>query len=256
MGKTDAVVIIATVGKPTLPRAVDSILAQSHRDVTALVVIDGPEFRDAASRLLEPYRSEPRVQLLPLPQNTGANGFVCHRIYGAVPLLVNQSYVLYCDDDNWYEPSHVETCVKACDTMGWEWCFALRNIYDGGAFVCRDECESVGLWPVWYNSSLYHVDTNCYCLRRHVAVGLSSVWHRSRIVDGKVQPCADTQVCGVLRKTRRPFGLVSQFSVNYELGSTALTPKPAFFLQGNARFLEQHSGRLPWEPSGTLVTAS
>ena len=145
---TDAVVILATIGKPTLSRAIDSILSQSHGDVTALVVVDGPQFGEAAGRVLARYASEPRVQRLVLPQNTGANGFVCHRIYGAMPLLVNQAYVLYCDDDNWFEPTHVATCVRACEEMGWEWCFSLRNIYKDDTLVCRDECESVGLWPV------------------------------------------------------------------------------------------------------------
>ena len=254
MSKTDAVVIVATVGKPSLSRTIDSILAQSHVDVTAVVVIDGPDFLDAASEVLARYRFESRVQWLALPQNTGANGFVCHRIYGAMPLLVNQSYIFYCDDDNWYEPPHVEACVNACESQGWEWCFALRNIYDRNAFVCRDECESVGLWPVWFNSSLYHVDTNCYCLRRHVAIGLSTAWHKSRVVDGQVQMSADTGVCTVLRETRRPFGLVRQFSVNYELGSWALSPKPEFFLTGNQEFLRQYSGRLPWDQATPEVS--
>jgi glycosyltransferase involved in cell wall biosynthesis len=247
MSRSDAIVIIATIGKPTLSRAIDSVLSQSHAGVTAIVVVDGPAFQNAAADVLQPYMSEPRVECVVLPQNTGANGFFCHRIYGAMPLLVNQDYIFYCDDDNWYEPNHVEACVRACDSLGWDWCFALRNIYDGGKFVCRDECESLGLWPVWFSPDIYHVDTNCYCLRRHVAVELSAVWHKSRVVDGRMQPCADTQVCAVLRQTRRSFGMVKQFSVNYELGSTTLSVKPEFFLQGNQVFLSRHAGKLPWD---------
>jgi glycosyltransferase involved in cell wall biosynthesis len=244
-----AVVIVATVGKPTLARTIESILNQTHENTTCLVVVDGPEFAENAMGIVAAveYETGQRVQVVTLPQNTGANGFVCHRIYGAMPMLVNQDFIFYCDDDNWYDPNHVRNCVKACVENELDWCFALRNVYHEGEFLCRDECESVGLWPVWYNDDFAHIDTNCFCLRRDVAVSLAPRWHKSRIVDGKTQPSADTQIANYLRKNRPNHALVPEFTVNYELGSWALSPKPAFFLDGNVKFAEKHGGVMPWE---------
>lgn len=245
-----AIVIIATIGKPTLRRAVESVLNQTHENVRALVVVDGPEFMWNAIHLssVEGHTDTPRVQVVTLPQNTGANGYVCHRIYGAMPMLVNQDYVFYLDDDNWYDPDHVKNCIKACKENDLDWCFTLRNIYQDGEYLCRDECESVGLWPVWYNPDFAHIDTNCYCLKREVAVQIAPRWHKSRRdAAGNVLPSADTEICNFLRRARPRHALVPRFTVNYELGSSPLSPKPEFFLDGNLRFAERHGGVTPWE---------
>lgn len=250
-GLGSAAIVVATVGKKSLHRTVESILGQSHADCTAIVVVDGPGFLGDAMRVLEPFQGNVRVEIVALPQNTGANGYVCHRIYGALPLLVNQDFVFYCDDDNWFEPGHVEACVAACVENGLHWCCALRNIFCDGKLLCRDECESVGMWPVWYNPNIFHVDTNCYCLRRDVAVELAPHWHKSRFNNGVVQLSADTAVCQHLRSHFPRYGLVPNYSVNYELGSWQLSPAPEFFLRGNAVFLGQHGGVLPWKSRPT-----
>jgi glycosyltransferase involved in cell wall biosynthesis len=243
-----AVVIVATVGKPTLKRTIESIFSQTYDDVTCLVVVDGPEFYSAVSDVLERLSDDhfDRIQYVALRQNTGANGFVCHRIYGAMPMLVNQDFVLYCDDDNWYDPDHVKNLVHACIENDAAWSHSFRNIYKDGEFICRDECESLGQWPVWYGEH-HHVDTNCYCLRRELAVSLAPRWHKSRIVDGKVQPSADTEICNYLIRSQPDFVTVPKFTVNYELGSWALSPKPEFFAQGNAAMSAKYGAKLPWE---------
>lgn len=247
-----AIVIIATIGKATLRRAVESVLNQTHDDVRCLVVVDGPEFAEEATGIVAAVEYETamrgRIDILELPQNTGKNGFVCHRIYGAMPLLVNQDYIFYLDDDNWYDPDHVKNCIKACEENALDWCFAMRNVYKDGEFLCRDECESVGLWPVWYSPDFAHIDTNCYCLKREIAIGLAPHWHKSRFdAAGNVQPSVDTEICNILKRRHTKFAMVPRFTVNYELGSWELSPKPEFFLDGNLKFAEQHGGILPWE---------
>jgi len=243
-----AIVIIATIGKPTLRRAVESVLSQTYQDVRCLVVVDGFQYIGCIPDSMGGLTWNDRVNVLTLPQNTGKNGYVCHRIYGAMPMLVNQDYIFYLDDDNWYDPDHVKNCVKACEENQLDWCFAMRNIYKDGEFLCRDECESVGLWPVWYTQDHSHVDTNCYCIRRDVAVKLAPHWHKSRYdKDGNVQMSADTAICNILKRLHPRHAMVPQWTVNYELGSWALSPKPEFFIDGNVKFAEQHGGRLPWE---------
>ena len=250
-----AIVIIATIGKESLARAIESAYEQKYErgpgGLECLVVVDGPEFDQRARAVYHDAirkRDADWIDIVTLPQNTGRNGYVCHRIYGAMPMLVNQDYIFYLDDDNWFDPDHVQNCIKACEENELDWCYAMRNVYKDGEFLCRDECESVGMWPVWYNPNHSHIDTNCYCIRREVAVQMAPHWHESRYdKDGKVQASVDTKICEIMKRKFPRFAMVPKFTVNYELGSWELSPKPEFFMDGNARFAERFGGRLPWE---------
>jgi glycosyltransferase involved in cell wall biosynthesis len=163
-------------------------------------------------------------------------------------MLVNQNYILYCDDDNWFDPDHVRNLVHACIENDLDWCFGMRNIYHEGEFLCRDECESVGLWPAWYSNDFVHVDTNCYCLKRETAIQVAPKWHNARLDDkGNVKPSSDTILANYLTSGRFAHAMVPKFTVNYELGSWELSPRPEFFLEGNLRFAEKHGGIVPWE---------
>lgn len=242
-----AIVIVATVGKPTLTRTVQSVLDQTHDNVRCLVVVDGPQFEAQADIALSLIDHQGRVDTLYLPQNTGSNGFVCHRIYGSVPYLVNEEWIFFCDDDNWYEPDHVRNLVKACIENQASWGFSLRNIHCDGQFLCRDDCESLGYWPVWFDPNFAHIDTNCYCLNRQLAVKVAPRWHKSRRApDGKILPSPDTELCNYLIKAAPNNVMVPEYSVNYELGSWDLTVKPGFFEDGNAAMMAKYDGKLPW----------
>lgn len=244
----DAVVLIATVGNLTLSRAVRSVLMQDCDSVLCLVVVDGPEYEEKATGVLGELIGDHRVSVLVLPQNTGKNGYVCHRIYAALPLLVNQEFIFFLDDDNWYDTNHVSSLIRLCE-QGADWAYSFRRVCDESSqVICLDECESLGVWPVWYNPGVHHVDTNCYCLRRHVAVEVSRQWHRSRYGDhGEVLPSADTFVCMWLLRQFRNVKPSLQFTVNYVLGSWGLSPKPEFFLKGNGVYRAKYPDSLPWE---------
>ena len=243
-----AVVIIATIGKETLRRSILSVLNQTHLDTTCVVVVDGDKFAAPANKVLNEFKDNARVLTYQLRQNTGANGYVCHRIYGAMPLLVNQDYVFYLDDDNWYDPEHVSNNVIACETQNLDWCFSLRKIFlEDGTFLCNDECESIGYWPVWYNGVTHHIDTNCYCLKRQTAINLAPMWHKSRLDGKKVLKSADTIICEYLIQHQTRSSLIPIPSVNYNLGSWELSPQKEFFTVGNVKLLERHNNQLPWQ---------
>jgi glycosyltransferase involved in cell wall biosynthesis len=246
-----AAVIIPTTGRATLRRAVQSVLAQTHPDTVAVIVVDGPQFGPATIESLDGLLPHPRIQLMPLPQNTGANGYQGHRIYGSVPQLVNQDWIFWLDDDNWFEPDHVAECVGSCVEHGLSWCATLRNIYEpGGAFLCVDECESLAVVPTWFNPSSHHVDTSCFCLSREVAVQLAMHWHRPHLpfdTDPAKYVSPDTSICQVLRQDAPCYALIARATVNYTLGSRDITPKPEFFTKGNIVMRKRHGGKLPWE---------
>ena len=154
-------VITPTIGSPKLWDAVESVKAQTY-PCKHLIVADGPGFYDDAWQIAKSiYKLDGYDGLLQVecsPENTGANGFNGQRIYAAYPHLVNSDYVAFLDEDNWFEPNHVEECVKTITETNLDWCHSLRNIYNVDEFVCQDNCESLGKWQTFHG--VHHVDTN------------------------------------------------------------------------------------------------
>ena len=109
-------VIIPSIGQPTLIKALESIYAQTYGSVYPLVVIDGNEHFSKVMDLNLPIHTEKNLTITTAPYNTGANGFYGHRIYAAYPHLVNQDYICFLDEDNWFEPNHIETMVEKLET--------------------------------------------------------------------------------------------------------------------------------------------
>lgn len=234
---SSAAVIIPTTGRESLSNAFYSVVAQSYTNVDPIIVLDGP---DASI----PFRSGHKSYRLQF--NTGANHYYGHRIYGAMPFLLPHDYVFYLDDDNEFHPDHVATCIDLCESSGLDWCYAFREIYDGDTFVCRDECESLGKWPVWYNSKAGHIDTSCFCVKREVAVQIAPDWHRPMYVNGKPVTNADTMVANMLMRRFPRFDCTRKFTVKYRLGSREQTPKAEFFLKGNETYRQMYPEGLPW----------
>lgn len=234
---TSAAVIIPTTGRESLKKAFDSVVNQSYTNVDPIVVLDGPDYGLWFATTYPMYR---------LAFNTGANYWNGHRIYGALPFLLPHDYVFYLDDDNEFHPDHVATCVELCESKGLDWCYSFREIYDGDTFVCNDECESLGKWPVWYNPVSCHIDTNCFCIKREVAVQIAPEWHRPAMVNGRPVTPPDTMVANTLMRRFPNFDCTKKFTVKYWLGSQDITPKAQFFLNGNEAYRNAYPEGLPW----------
>jgi glycosyltransferase involved in cell wall biosynthesis len=240
-GMKTAAVIIPTTGRESVEAARESIYDQSFKRCDPIIVCDGPKSHDNLFARDEDYPVS-----FDLPYNTGANYWNGHRIYAAIPFLLPHDYIFYLDDDNTYEPDHVASCIDLCESKGLDWCFSFRNIYEKDTFICRDECESIGKWPVWYNNAFVHVDTSCYCLKRQVACEIAPLWNRPLMIDGKPNVSPDVVIANHLVNRYTKFDTTGKFTVNYRLGSE-LCPKKEFFLQGNEEIRKQHGGKLPWE---------
>lgn len=248
-----AAVIIPTTGRESLLRAYDSVAAQTGSGIylEPIVVRDGryawktgdPDCPDEV--LCGPAFRELSADYF-LRYNTGANYFNGHRIYGALPFLLPHDYIFYLDDDNEFHPDHVASCVDLCESKGLSWCYSFREIYDGDEFICRDECESLGRWPVWYDRVSKHIDTNCFCLKREIAVEIAPIWHRPAKVNGHPVVPPDTLVANTLMRRFPSFDHTGKFTVKYRLGSQDITPKPDFFLKGNETYRAMYPEGLPW----------
>lgn len=229
------VVITASTGDKTLEQCVNSVNRQTYSDLIHLVVADGPQFIAKTQTIIEGF---PKVRFLPLAENTGANRYFGHRIYAGVGHLVNQDYIIYLDQDNWLDNNHVELMMNIIEENDLDWCYSLRKIYDkDGNYLFNDDCESLGKWPTWFNNNMHHVDTNCYCVKREIAIRLGSLWHQGK--------GADTIFFLNLNRHFQKYNTTGKYTVNYRLGSNEVSVKKDFFEKGN-QFMSAKFSKFPW----------
>jgi hypothetical protein len=114
--------------------------------------------------------------MIELEENVG-KGWYGHRVYAACSFLVNADVICYLDEDNCIEPDHIEKLVRKLEE-GYDWVYYLRNIHGKeGEFLCEDNCEDLGKWPVYFNPEVHHIDTSCFAVRRDIAVRVGHAWY-------------------------------------------------------------------------------
>lgn len=235
-------IITATTGNPKLQRTIESVQAQTYPRVEHVIVVDGPSGIDSVRRML-PSSTRHHIHVIPLPFNTGADGYNGNRIYGACVYAVGGRYVSFLDEDYWFEPHHIASLMELVESKGLEWCYALRNIVDTDAnLVTRDDCESLGRWPIWNAPGTNLVDMNCYLVRRDIAIGASPAFH-CRTGD---EEDPDFRLCRFLLEAAKRFDTNGDYTVNYSAGDTRNSVKLDFFLAGNKMMAERYHGNFPW----------
>ena len=233
---TTATIVISTTGADTLANAIGSAIVQTHKSLTTLVVIDGPEFADRARAITNHY---PLIKILQLPENTGGNGFYGHRIYGAAGFLVNTDYVLFLDEDCYFKPQHVANQIDVCEKNSLSWSYSLRSIYDkDGNYLLDDNCESLGKWPVYVNDQQYLVDTNSYCIKKDVAARIGGSWY-----GGWGQ---DRYVLATLKQFFPKFDTTGRHTLCYRLDGNPNSVTQDFFVRGNAEMTKKYGNQFPW----------
>ena len=137
-------VITSTIGRKELTRAIESVKAQTY-PCRHYLFVDGKQFEDKVREMTVDY---PELIVTYLPMNTGKNGRANGTIHAIAPFLVVEDIVCYLDDDNWYEPEHIENVVKTLES-GADFAYSLRNFYTlEGYFIYPDDFESLGYWKL------------------------------------------------------------------------------------------------------------
>lgn len=240
--KKSVTVITGTTGEPEL---IDALIGVENQDyngpIDHLVVVDGQEFLPKTIEVIERSKTNPVV--LVLPYNTGANGWLGHRIYASVPLLVNSDYVAFLDQDNWYRNNHISSLAEKLDkNENLELAFSLRSIYEKDkTYVTDDNCESLGLWPTWNSGGKsFLIDTNSFLFRTNFIQKTSSAWlHKYN---------ADAYYTLFLKKNfSNSYDTNGIHSLCYRVGSTPNSVKKEFFLLGNEFYRQIYKNSLfPW----------
>ena len=225
-------VITPTTGKDTMVKAMQSVIDQTI-PTEHLIVVDGEESYERMGNLVTPMSK--KITQIQLPENVGGNGWYGHRVYAAMPLMVNADYILFLDEDNWFEPNHVETMINKIKSKDLMWAYSLRRICDErGQYVFDDDCESLGRYPTFYDHTVNFVDTNCYCFRREYLVNIAHAFYGQWGADRPFYKSASTNLPS--------FGCTGEATVNYRAPERLL----GMFKEGNKLMKEAYKEPLPW----------
>ena len=237
------VVITPTTGDEKLLRCMESVNNQTHKNLKHLIVIDGWESLQRLNKLnVDRVEPENREYVF-LPTNVGANGFYGHRVYAAFPHLVNEDFVFFLDQDNTYREDHVESLKDTIQSMGIDWAFSLRNIYDkDDKFLCKDDCENLGAWPVWNSPESFHVDTSAYAFKREFLIQVCQYWHSGY--------AGDRRFLHIMKQVGRNPVTSGKYTLNYYLDGNPNSASPDFFIFGNQKQRDTYGmlrQEFPWK---------
>lgn len=232
-------VITPTIGKAEVLDAVHSVAAQKFvGEIDHLLVVDGVEYADSQ------IFAEINLPKIVLQKNVGKNGFYGHRVYAAMSHLISEEYdyVIFLDEDNWFTEDHVQICVDAAESGGFDFSYSLRSFYThSGDFFADDNCASLGKWKIWDNGGHYLVDTNAYCFRRPFIEKHGHLWHRGYAADR------------VFYETVRDFAshvCTGKRTVAYRLGAPdadKYAEELKFIEESNEYAYKKYGGNYPWE---------
>ena len=243
-------IVTPTIGSEHHKQCIDRVQAQTYKDLKHYIFIDGIDVKNKCNDpdLPECWPSYinnlPNVKQISLDENVG-KGWYGHRVYAACSFLVNADIICYLDEDNWLQPNHVQSIV---DTFkrGYDWVYSLRNINDkDGNFICEDNCESLGHWPVYFNDGVFHIDTACFAIRRDVAIRIGHAWYG--------QWGADRQFFNAIKQQYKNYGCTGEYTANYRLDGNPNSVKKEFFEEGNAKMKQKYPNGYPWLGKNKLV---
>ena len=237
--ENSVVVITPTVGSAKLLDAIESVKNQTYK-CKHVVVVDGPEYRPSVFDVVKP---DDGIYLVSSPENTGANGFNGQRIYAAYPHLINSDYILFLDEDNWYEPNHVETLVSLAEEKNLDFSYSLRKIFSPkGEYLTDDNCESLGKWEIFMSRNSPHgkhylIDTSSFCFKREFIQKTCHHWHSGW--------GGDRQYLYSVRDSAK-YDTNGKHTLCYRLDGNPNSVTEEFFRVGNKTQNEYYGGKFPW----------
>lgn len=238
-------VVTPTIGSEHLAQCLESVQNQTYEDLTHYVFLDGQEHYDKIHPALYEKAGKRTIKTISLEENIG-KGWYGHRVYSACSFLVNADVICYLDEDNWYEPTHVETIVENLQKHNVGWVYSLRSIYNKqGEFLCEDNCESLGKWPVYFNDQVFHIDTSTFGVRSDVATRIGHAWYG--------QWGADRQFFNALREYFPAFECTTKHTVNYRLDGNENSVNEEFFKVGNQTMQEKYNDIFPWHQDNLKI---
>ena len=219
----DAAVVIQTVLRPSLLRAVRSVFDQDHTG--RIQVLIGVDSHQGDGALLDTLFSEcpPNVTLTLLDPGYSTSlrhgGFYSNHYGGALRTILsyaaNSRYVAYLDDDDWWGRKHLSGLLSAIHQK--DWAFSYRWLVDRetGWPICRDEWDARGP-GAGINLERFggFVNPSCLMLDKSACHFILPFWSLSPFADGTGE---DRLVFRELLK--RPWAAAGEYTCYYEMSS-------------------------------------
>lgn len=249
MNNVKVTIATATVGNARLLHNLRSVAVQTHRNIQHLLVVDGPEHWGEVSDVINGLDVDiQHLDVLQMPYSIGKDRWNGHRIYAAGAFQAEGDFIIWLDDDNSLEPTHIEDCLKVIE-QGNDWAYSFRNIVDKDhKFLCKDECESLGKWASILSDQDFFIDVNCYFIPTKLAIHLGPAWYRKFREPGK--PEVDRVLAHTLMNNNLKFDTTYKHTVNYTVGNTQNSVQPEFFEKGNRAYRNRYPDGLPWKVQG------
>jgi glycosyltransferase involved in cell wall biosynthesis len=234
-------VITPTIGKHTLGQAIQSVQDQTYKNINHLIVIDGPGYENEAKKYIPSNRN---ITVTTTPFNTGGGGFYGHRIYAAYPHLLSTDYILFLDEDNWWDKNHVKSLIDMIEDKNLDWAYSLRKVYSNNNYLDDDCCESIGKYPIWFtwpDKLQYLIDTSSYCFKREFITRVCHIWHWGW--------GGDRRFFMIIKDTPgMKYETTGLHTLNYNLPDMekAYGGDMEFFKKGNEMIKNLHGGKYPW----------
>lgn len=148
----DVAVVIQTILRPSLARAVRSVFRQDIAGRVQLLI--GIDKREGGAEMLdELVRDCPGnmcLTIIDLGYSTSRrHGGVYPNGYGGglrtiLSYSANSRFVAYLDDDDWWAHDHLSSLLSAVSGKGWAFSYRWMVDRETGWPICRDEWDSVG----------------------------------------------------------------------------------------------------------------
>ena len=232
--KTAAVVTVTNGKRPwELSNCVASIKAQTY-PCTHYILCD-----DDFKAFVELKRLNPEVKISFWDGRIGGRGYAGQRWLAAAPQLVTEDVTFFCNDDDWYEPNHVESIMAKIED-GNDWAHSFRRINDEeGNFMCLDNCEALGeAAQIWNMPGHHFVDWCMWGMKTDLLKQIAIILNRP-------DPQADRHFYAAAREVFPKFEATGQHTFNFRLGGTCGV-KREYFDMGNLEMLRRFNGKLPW----------
>ena len=244
------IILTATTGNPFLKNCIESVQKQTYPNLEHIVICDGTIFQEKVQQIINGIITLKKLTTMVIPWNSGANHYVCHKIYASIPHLIHEPcYVSFLDEDNTVTENHIERMIQTIQEKKCIWTYCLRNIISPtGSFICRDLCESIGKLHSTFisksHSPDYLVDTSSYLIPVEIARKFSECWQRP----ARAHPEGDRYFYECLSNHYRQFECTINYSLNYRVDSRADSVKKDFFLMGNSVIKTiMKVDKLPWD---------
>lgn len=233
-----AAVITVTLGRKELEQCIAAIDKQTY-PVKHYIVFDKGTSYDTYADIRNRFYSDVRSVSF-IDSVVGGRDWEGRRLLAAFPHLVNEDVTFFCNDDDWYEPNHVQSIMTKID-QGNDWAYSFRKIFDkDGNYLFDDNCEALGeVHPVWVDAGHHFVDWCMWgmkteCLKRICGIFDQKGWGIDRVFYANAK--------AVFPK----FVATGLHTFCFRLGGNEYSVQKEFFEQGNAELLKRFNGKLPW----------